>query len=180
VASVRFADCPAKPMTARGDPGTAAAGSAGRLAATVESDGANVITGGLAKIGPDIGALVVGGGKEAPADGAADAAAGGAEALSRGPRKLPSGIGMRRLSIGPGGGGRRLAARSAAWGDPGTGTRAGRTTTTPGSFDCCACCAMAGVAPMISATTAARPLATADDDMTDYPCLVAKQTMTSC
>ena len=48
-------------MTARGAPGIEGAGSAGRLAAMAEPIGAAIdVTGGFAKIGPEIGALVDG------------------------------------------------------------------------------------------------------------------------
>src|SRR5947207_7825512 len=125
MASVRFADWPAKAMTARGAPGTEGTGSAGRLAATAGPDGAaSDCTGGVAKIGPEIGALVDGP-DDSVAGGAAAAAAGGSLRASRGGRRLASGTDRRRLSIGPGGGGRRLALRAAASGDPGTSTRAG-------------------------------------------------------
>src|SRR3954468_16774951 len=104
-------------MTARGAPGTEGAGSTGRLAATAGPDGAaSDCTGGLAKIGPETGPLLADWPDDSAGDGAAEAAAGGSLRASRGGRGLPSGMDRRRLSIGPGGGGRRLALPAAASG----------------------------------------------------------------
>src|SRR5258708_2148020 len=76
-------------------------------------------TGRVAKTAVEAGAPA-GGAEEAPAG------AGWLARPSRDRRRLlPSGMGMRWLSIGPSGGGRRFAARSDAGGEPATGTRAG-------------------------------------------------------
>jgi hypothetical protein len=95
-------------------------------------------------------------------------------------RLLPSGMGMRRLSIGPSGGGRSFAARPYAGGEPATGTRAGWTITALGTVPETAlvslvswgCCAQAGAAPMASTASTRRPAAIADDDMADCPSMV--------
>ena len=103
--------------------------------------------------------------------GEALGSAGWPERPSRGRRRLlPSGMGMRRLSIGPSGGGRRFAARSKASGEPATGTRAGCTITAAGWFASCGACAQAvGAAPMASTATAIRPKAATDRGIVECP-----------